>query len=250
MENGADKSFGTYIGRRFFRIYPIFLLALATSYALATGWSLDLSTMVGNLLMLQDFTNGKPGVLFGTFAGNVPLWSLSYEWWFYLMFFPLYSYVPDRMQMLAVTTAGVFAATLYNFLHFQPLLFIAYFPIWWSGVEIGRAIAHHTHIPVLRVVASLGALCATFALFVVLFWEEGHRLSLGIHPFLEFRHAAAALTFVTCLFIYRRYNTRADFLWNLRVALPHIKQCWHSRSAGRSSDSRDHLHCIGSRMVR
>jgi peptidoglycan/LPS O-acetylase OafA/YrhL len=86
METGADKSFGTYIGRRFFRIYPIFILALALSYALAASWSVDLKVLVGNLLMLQDFTDGKPGVLFGTFEGDLPLWSLSYEWWFYLMY--------------------------------------------------------------------------------------------------------------------------------------------------------------------
>jgi hypothetical protein len=100
---------------------------------------------------------------------------------------------------------GVFAAVLYNVVYFQPLLFIAYFPIWWAGVELGRAIADETPIPVERIVAALGALCATFAVFVVLALKKGQHISLGIHPFLEFRHAGAAFVFVICLVVYRRF---------------------------------------------
>ena len=180
------------------------------------GWSIDWKVLVGNLLMLQDFTNGKLGVLFGTFEGDLPLWSLSYEWWFYLMFFPVYSFVAERAQLLVVTAIGVLAAVFYNIIHFSPLLFVAYFPIWWAGIEIGRAVAHQTQVPIVRIAAALGVLSMTFAFFVVLAVKRGQHLSLGIHPFLEFRHAGAALAFVISLVVYRRFIApRLD-----RVILP------------------------------
>jgi peptidoglycan/LPS O-acetylase OafA/YrhL len=41
--------------------------------------SMDASTFLGNLLFLQ-------GILTGSLGSNGPLWSLSYEWWYYCIF--------------------------------------------------------------------------------------------------------------------------------------------------------------------
>ena len=207
METGADKSFGRYFGRRFFRIYPIFLLALALSYALVpNAMGIDRKTLVGNLLMLQDFSYGKPGVIVDTFNGNVPLWSLSYEWWFYLMFFPIYRFVPAQNQLLFVSAMSVCATVLYNLVEFQPFLFVSYFPIWWTGVEIGRSTAQKTPVPIFRIFASLGVVCLVFGLFFLLALRDGQDLRPGIHPILEFRHASAALLFVFALAVYRQFS--------------------------------------------
>jgi peptidoglycan/LPS O-acetylase OafA/YrhL len=212
-ETSSDKSFRTYIGRRFFRIYPIFLFALVLSYALSGKWSFELPSLIGNVFMLQDFGYGKPGVLFGPFEGNLPLWSLSYEWWFYLMFFPLYRFVAERMQLPIITAASVFAVVSYNATYFQPFLFIAYFPLWWTGVEIGRAIAHQQPIPFERIMLALGTVSATFGVYVIVGLANSHQLFFGIHPVLELRHALATTAIVGWLFVHRRFGIqRLDWL--------------------------------------
>jgi peptidoglycan/LPS O-acetylase OafA/YrhL len=206
METAADKSFRTYLSRRFLRIYPIFLLALVISYALSKSWVVDLPTLAGNIFMLQDYS-GKPGILFDTFEGNLPLWSLSYEWWFYLMFFPVYRYLQKRMQIQLITAVGVSAVVAYNALHFQPLLFLAYFPIWWAGAEMGRSVSRHEPIPFAAILTSLGILSTAFAICTMMETARGYEFSFGNHPILELRHALAALAIVLGLFVYRRQET-------------------------------------------
>jgi peptidoglycan/LPS O-acetylase OafA/YrhL len=65
---------------RFSRIYIPLVPALALSAfaAWATGKSVSLWELTGNLLSLQS-------VFFRSFADNAPLWSLSYEVWFYVL---------------------------------------------------------------------------------------------------------------------------------------------------------------------
>lgn len=204
----ADKSFRAYLRRRFFRIYPIFLLALAVSYVLSRTWSFDARSLLGNLLMLQDVSFEKPGVLFGTFEHNLPLWSLSYEWWFYMMFFPLYRFVRENAQLPIVAVASILAVIAYNASHFQPFLFVAYFPLWWAGVEIARAEVHQKPIPFGRILAALSLLGLTFAAYVMAAIVAAQPVSPGLHPALELRHTLAAVAIVSGFFVYRRFRLR------------------------------------------
>lgn len=212
MELARDKSFSSYLGRRFFRIYPIFLLSLFLGYALSRRGSFGVADLFGNVAMLQDFGDAKPGVLFDTYAGNTPLWSLSYEWWFYLMFFPLYRFVAERWQLVGVTAIGLIAIAAYNATYFQPLLFLAYFPIWWSGAEIGRAAARQAPLPLARSAMALGAVTAAFAVFVAIAVAKGQPMALGVHPVLELRHAGASLAMVALLYAYQRSPIKLEWM--------------------------------------
>ncbi len=95
--NHKDKSFRGYFARRWKRIYPIFILSFLVAFLCAyasTGSMPHISgrDLAGNLLMFQDFSYAKPGVFVSPFLGNSPLWSLSYEWWFYMLFFPIFRF--------------------------------------------------------------------------------------------------------------------------------------------------------------
>jgi peptidoglycan/LPS O-acetylase OafA/YrhL len=82
-----------YLYRRFKRILPLFVVALALTALLgALGRHLDepafsLRTLVGNLLFLQTPAPLR-GVWFVPYGENGPLWSLSFEMFYYL-FFPV-----------------------------------------------------------------------------------------------------------------------------------------------------------------
>ena len=136
-----EMTFREYFVRRFRRIYPLFLVALllgAADYLFFRKQPLPGWELLGNLFMLQDLGYLKPGTWFAPFAGIAPLWSLAYEWWFYLLFFPLWTLVPKAFQLPAVTAISMVALITYVHLPNQICAFLMYFILWWTGVEMAR----------------------------------------------------------------------------------------------------------------
>jgi hypothetical protein len=93
-EKSEDKSFKNYFLKRFMRIYiPLFFIFLLAyvikSYTEGGFVNPEWSTLFGNIFMLQDIISQKPNVISPVYMGNGVLWSLSYEWWFYMLFFVL-----------------------------------------------------------------------------------------------------------------------------------------------------------------
>jgi peptidoglycan/LPS O-acetylase OafA/YrhL len=61
--------------------------------------------------------------------------------------------------------------------------------------------------------SALGAVSATFTIYVIVGLANGYRLSFGTHPVLELRHALVTMAIVGGLFVYRRVNVqRLDWL--------------------------------------
>jgi peptidoglycan/LPS O-acetylase OafA/YrhL len=87
------------------------------------------SVMVGNALFLQ-------GIVTPTFGSNGPLWSLSYEFWYYVLF---------PLMVLAYPADGVgWFTVMYTISAFTVVLFIGqsivlYFLIWLLGAAINLA---------------------------------------------------------------------------------------------------------------
>ena len=90
-EGVPRETFSQYFLKRFVRIYSVWFLALIAMFAMASATARapvfeSPARLIGNMLMLQDFENGKPAVICSPVYGNTPLWSLHYEWWFYMFF--------------------------------------------------------------------------------------------------------------------------------------------------------------------
>ncbi len=135
------QSFKEYFIKRFRRIYPILILAfiLSVVVALIDGMFIkrfDWSSFIGTSLMLQDYGTEKPGVWFYYFMGNSPLWSLSYEWWFYMLYFVFYKYLNhlSSRTMIAYIISLVSMISYIIFPNHASLVF-GYFIIWFSGYE-------------------------------------------------------------------------------------------------------------------
>lgn len=207
----AEKpTFQTYLKKRWLRIYPIFGLALIVTI-IASG-RFDLWQAAGNLLMLQD-SSFKPGVIVHTFEGNDPLWSLSYEWWFYILFWPAYRLIPVRRQIVIVTIIALAAWAAYNTINFSPLLYIAYWPMWWAGAEIGRSYIRGERFPA-TAITSLAVLSAAFSIPVITNFNSAIKSGVGMHPILELRHALDCLALCTGVsLLWRRpLNTQGVFV--------------------------------------
>jgi peptidoglycan/LPS O-acetylase OafA/YrhL len=170
-----------YLKRRVRRIYPPFLLSLVLAFLLVligrqAGFSIyraatpyplinqniqpaiDFQTLLGNL----GFLMGTYVPVFGT---NGPLWSLKYEWWFYMVY-PLSAVLNRR---------NIYPATVLVLFLFMASFSPAYWPVkllqevaslllsWWLGVLlaevwVGRIRLHWGYLMLLTPVLSLGLL--------------------------------------------------------------------------------------------
>jgi peptidoglycan/LPS O-acetylase OafA/YrhL len=193
----SDRRFGPYFRRRLRRIYPIFLLALAVSFLIGPSSDPTLTQVLGNLSMLQD--RDKPGVWFSPLGGNTPLWSLSYEWWFYMAFFPLFAWVRSSRHVHVAGAISIAGFLTYIVLPNEISLFACYFIIWWTGAEIAKLLISGSafSLSALRLPMSyLSVVTALWGSAVVAHIWAGNEVLSGSHPVVELRHFGSALAFV------------------------------------------------------
>jgi len=154
---GATRaSLRDYFIHRFSRIYIVLIPALAVTAMLDSlgtvaqaslyreaGWAsaLDFSAaehanamiLACNVINLQD-------AFCPSFGSNAPLWSLAYEWFYYLTFPFLVALGANfQAQRLGARAIAITALTILSLAWLLPN-FVAYYPIWLMGVA-ARAIA-------------------------------------------------------------------------------------------------------------
>jgi peptidoglycan/LPS O-acetylase OafA/YrhL len=197
-------SFRSYFVRRFRRIFPIFCIALGVAYAsasvLAGRWvDPSLGELGLNLLQLQD--RSRAGNWVEPYMGNSPLWSLSYEWWFYMWYFAVHlvcKHRPYRQKyvVLGIATVGFISDVLWP----NPLSHIAsYLVLWWFGVELAREYLSHGTVTFKNQwfgVASILVLTALWTLPVVAGSGETHRIDWYEPPGLTLRHFVSVVLLV------------------------------------------------------
>lgn len=142
-EKSTDKSFKTYFLKRFVRIYiPLFfiffLAYIIKCYEEGGLADPEITTLLGNLFMLQDVISLKPNVISATYMGNGVLWSLSYEWWFYMLFFVLSDRIKSSKLNTWVNIITITAAISYLIYPFILNRIVMYFAIWWIGVRFAE----------------------------------------------------------------------------------------------------------------
>lgn len=211
--------FAKYFEKRFLRIYPIFLLTLLLSYFVLMlnkeqFLKGDLSNFIGNLFMLQD-TGNKPGAIVYPFLKNYPLWSLSYEWWFYMLFFPLVV-IFDKVKILK-TIPNIYYILLISVISWSVglvipnhiLLILSNLIIWWAGVYIAQLffseadISFKTLIPVY---VSFFVMALLSLIPLVSFLQKGIKPDFNNYPVLDVRHFSFGLVIVIIGQILYRYK--------------------------------------------
>lgn len=196
----ATVGFGYYY-RRIRRIYPPLIVALVASTVIFwingnLGAHFSFSDLGLTLLNLQDISALKPGVIVDPYLGNDPLWSLSYEMAFYIVF-PIVLIFWKRSPNLTTVAVGIisilsYCCFLYIPNHFS--LIASYFLIWWCGAMAAAAYMNglKSYVGISTAFAFLALLAAVSLFGVMLHGYSG----LGVHPFLELRHFGAALLFI------------------------------------------------------
>ncbi|PSL30851.1 acyltransferase family protein [Chitinophaga ginsengisoli] len=170
----SPETINEYIYRRFKRILPVYILALL--FTLISGFVMhqvnlpnySAWNMLGNILFLQtaDIVEGSWFIPYGF---NGPLWSLSFEFFFYC-FFPLV-YLINRKYLgkinilvkYAVLLVLSIAAFAVNKIFFIPYFaFFSSFIIWLSGYLVSRTyLKGHTYHLLFTGVFACGVLYLT-----------------------------------------------------------------------------------------
>jgi peptidoglycan/LPS O-acetylase OafA/YrhL len=130
-------SWSDYLLKRVIRLWIVLLPCLILTFLLANlqimlfgsdqkiGNFLDLKTFLGNLFFLQ-------GISVGIYGLNGPLWSLSYEFWYYILFPCLVFTVVSKKLSIKLLFAIVFI-TISLFVGQRIMM---YFIIWMIGALI------------------------------------------------------------------------------------------------------------------
>jgi peptidoglycan/LPS O-acetylase OafA/YrhL len=201
VEQKPGLSFGRYLRARAVRLYPLLILTLLLALVIAraqhsTDPRTEWPVLLGNLLMLQDWGVVKPGVWVEVYAGVLVLWSLSYEWWFYVLYYPISRGLAAARQVWLVAALSVSQALLGWYWPNQASRFLMYFALWWTGVELARAWLTRRPLRLGSVAPSLLTLAALALVQAIAAWRAqaaGLRLQAGVHPVLELRHFVAAI---------------------------------------------------------
>ena len=205
FQTSQDKSFRTYFTKRAVRIFaPLSLVYLACylleSLKIGGLANPQLGDLLMNVFMLQDLVWATPNAIVAGYMGNGPLWSLSYEWWFYMLYFPIATQIAGKQsQNILVFTVAIIAGAIY-ITHpvFVPRL-LMYMAIWWIGVHLSNLYLKQGSIkfPDIKIPGLiLSGLIALSLINVYLYWKAGHTPAFGVYPLRETRHFSSALVFL------------------------------------------------------
>lgn len=192
-----------YFVRRFRRIYPVFALALALSYVAASvqagSWvPPNLRELGLNLLQLQGLDR-SPGQWVDCYMGNEPLWSLSYEWWFYVLFFGVFVGTGGKVRWWWATLISL-GGLVTDVLVPNPLSLVAsYFVLWWIGAELASQWVDEGRVTIRRQAPAVaGALLVTLG-WVAVTALQAHKtgaFDVYHHPGITARHFITTLLVV------------------------------------------------------
>lgn len=219
---GSNRKFSVkhYLKRRIRRVYPIFVMALLLGWILKSildGGPADpkWSELFGNLLMLQD---KNPYAWFSPYLHNLSLWTLSYEFFFYLFFIPVVLLAKGRSNVEFGIAAGISA---FGFISFwlipnQISLFMSYFFLWWVGAEFCKEYLAHGTVTFrrqLRSIVVLGIMACAWSFPMVLAYLEKGQIGRNQFPFIQAQHFILVfLLTITAIGWYRYRFVGLDFL--------------------------------------
>lgn len=197
-----------YLIHRFRRIYPIFLIAIAIpigAYYLSDGSYYHAPTVtqiIGNILNVQDMGR-YPGVVIKPFLNN-PLWSLSYEWFFYFFFIVVTRIVPINYLTLTSYILGFASIVALKFVPGKLAMNFFYLPIWWSGVELANLYLKD-RLNSKNIAAITGRLLLILLAFAIMFIDEFNG-PLGFHPNFEIFHYCYVIGFMAIGLVWRHFE--------------------------------------------
>ena len=141
---------GDYALRRAARIIPLYLFALGFTFLCGVAMRVEhtkpytLATLVGNIFFLQT-PDGTRGQWFVPYGANGPLWSISYEVFYYAIF-PAMALIEARLisgrdrvailvRVLTALVVSLLGLISYNLIPNPIFLFLTLYFVWCLGAR-------------------------------------------------------------------------------------------------------------------
>lgn len=217
FERSKDKSFRVFFSKRFFRIYIPLVIVFLTNYILACFqrggmFNPDWLELMGNLFMLQDAEALKPNVICSFFLGNSPLWSLSYEWWFYMLFFLVATRYKKQASFIIYIVSIIATASYLIYPNFVNRI-LMYMSIWWAGADMAMLYLRGSKINFKSLRMPLLVLLTEIVFLVMNIYFNKEKIAnqlghstVGISPYLELRHFSFAFISIFAAIIWQRIH--------------------------------------------
>ncbi len=154
VKNGLPvykSNFNEYVYRRLKRILPLYYFSLVFTFFCGSVTSdvfinddFSLKNLAGNILFLQS-SKSYNGNWFAPYGDNGPLWSLSFEMFYYFLlpvflsllfkFCKTNKLTPhnNRIALIASFTISIICVLLNKFFFFPYIAFAALFYVWYGG---------------------------------------------------------------------------------------------------------------------
>jgi len=193
-----EKTFDTYLKHRFARLYSVMVVAWLLTIILDTAGPYINSNIYEGMVskdnvLLRSFAHlfflQESWFISIQFFSNQPLWSLAYEFWYYILFGLLFLYKGKYKVLL------VLAATLIM----GPVILI-YGSIWFAGAYLYKV--HQKEIIINPTLASIIFLTSIPVIFSYPYWN--HYLlpdNLGSYGKLSFRTLLDDIIFASFIII-------------------------------------------------
>jgi peptidoglycan/LPS O-acetylase OafA/YrhL len=214
-EKSTDKSFGYYFIRRFIRLYVPLLFIFLLGYLLKCYREGGLASpewkhLIGNLFMLQDVISQKPHVIVPAYLGNGVLWSLSYEWWFYMLFYVVATRIDKDKLNRWVSILTLTAALSYLIYPFIVNRLLMYFAIWWIGVRFAEIYLEKGSYTLKALGSQAWLMLALTLILAVNFFlhrsaSKSYSYPLVAYPFIELRHFIFAGMVMTGAILWKKF---------------------------------------------
>ena len=118
-----------YILRRLIRLYPIYLFALFLTYLLSDK-TYSIKNILAHIFFMQNW-------LVPIAIGNDSLWTLHYEFTFYLLFLLVWKF---NLKTKTCILMCFYCAILSIFFAFHPIAILGYFTLWLGGYWLSHNI--------------------------------------------------------------------------------------------------------------
>lgn len=205
-----NYSFKEYFIKRFRRIYSVLIVALLISYIMACIsqrkiLGIEFVDLIFNLLNFQDMER-HPGVWSEPYYGNLPLWSLTYEWWFYMLFFPIFKFVKKQRRKWLALGISITGFLTYFIWPNQLSLVLEYFIIWWWGVELAVIWIETKSFDLTRMKFIFLSFVIMIGLLAFQQWKYDGAFNMSFHPFIEIRHFIYAMALLCMGLLWRKFH--------------------------------------------
>jgi hypothetical protein len=181
-----------------------------TSYKAQHWVDFEFKTFLLNIAMLQDIPHIKPDVISKPYMDNLALWSLSYEFWFYVFFIFISQWrTSSKTKNHSVYTASTIASVVYLFYPYFTIRLLMYMAIFWTGVVLSTEYIQHKKVPLQTMAVpllSLGFISSVHLYHSIAVFKMGLYKNLGTHPILEFRHFFFSLIAIVAALVWQYFK--------------------------------------------